>query len=452
MPKILIDILPAKGHLHATLKMASILKSGGFNVVYGSQSVLQKDVEKHGFNFFQIPVVLITNINFINGITSLKYIFHNFFESLSNSKLQSAKRTISEFEKNIVEINPNIVLLDEQTALKVFLYEKLGIPVIVFQTKPDTRRIKSIPPFTSYYLPFKNKVSDAYCNLLWKMKVSKLKFNKWHGQIISLGQNNYSILKKIFKKFGFNVAGRIDLERSFSIGVKGVTRVIISPKAFDFPHSDIEGTYRVGPLADVKREGKITMRRYQPLLSRMEKERPGSFVVYCSMGTITAGFKKKVKRFFMNMAEVARLNPGFLVIISTGKDFDINELFPAPDNLFIFDHVPQVDLLQYCNVMVTHGGMNSITECVFCEVPMLVYPLSPNWDQPGNSARVVYHGLGLRGKINKDSAKTISNKLNQIKSKTSFYKKNVLDMKEKFEETNNSDEVIEIILNKTKQK
>ncbi len=76
---------------------------------------------------------------------------------------------------------------------------------------------------------------------------------------------------------------------------------------------------------------------------------------------------------------------------------------------------------------------------------MLVYPLSRKWDQPGNSARVVYHGLGLRGRIESDSAKTISKKINQLIENYQYYKDNVLRMKQKFEEKNNSTEVVNII-------
>ncbi|WP_225587439.1 glycosyltransferase [Methylomonas fluvii] len=58
--------------------------------------------------------------------------------------------------------------------------------------------------------------------------------------------------------------------------------------------------------------------------------------------------------------------------------------------------------------MITHGGPNSIKECIFFGVPMIVFPL---WfDQPGNVARVTYHGLGLKGDF-----KTINgNKLREL--------------------------------------
>jgi UDP:flavonoid glycosyltransferase YjiC (YdhE family) len=149
--------------------------------------------------------------------------------------------------------------------------------------------------------------------------------------------------------------------------------------------------------------------------------------------------------FFKKIRLVAQQNSTDLFVLSTGKGLDIGEIFPAPDNLYVFDYVPQVDLLQYCDIMITHGGINSITECVFYGVPTLNYPLSLEWDQPGCAARATYHKVGLMGKINKDSAKTISQKLNKIKTNYDFFKKNVTDMREKFKEKNNSNEIIEII-------
>ena len=44
--------------------------------------------------------------------------------------------------------------------------------------------------------------------------------------------------------------------------------------------------------------------------------------------------------------------------------------------------------------MVTHGGLNSVMECVYLGVPMVIVPGLR--DQPGNSARAVHHGLAVR--------------------------------------------------------
>lgn len=446
MPKILIDILPAKGHFHATLKIATKLRDAGYEVVYGSQDYLKNEIEKFGFRFVPLPMIYVVKVNFRARVSKLHRIATFFYWFISQEKVLKSLNDIKDFKSAIDEIKPDIVLLDEQEALKALFYDSNKSKIVAFQTKPDTRKINGLPPFTSSYLP-NRRFSRFFSNMLWTAKLFNYRFSYLFNKTLTFGQDNFSVLKKIDKKIDINLNERVDIKRSFGVGVKNIPRLVISPASFDFPHSEKDGVFRIGPLVDIQREGKITQPRYINLLKRLEttEESNKDFVVYCSLGTITAKFKREVKKFFKKIAKVALSNTNCLFIISTGTDFDISELFPAPDNLFIFDYVPQVELLKYCNLMITHGGMNSITECVYNNIPMLIYPLSPRWDQPGNAARAVYHGLGLCGKIKRDSVRSISKKLNIIKSKYSFYQKNVISMKEKFEENNNSDQILKII-------
>ncbi len=440
MAKILIDILAAKGHYHATLKMAKLLKEANHSIIYALKYDFKNDIERQGFIYFPpipIPAPIKTKIG----------------ENIdSNKKSTLKKEWIKEFELLILKIKPDIVLLDEQVAFKSALYSIYKVPTILLQTKPDTRRIKGIPPFFHYYLPRKIIINNFYCDLLWKKRKIRARINLIIRLNLLKNRDPLSICNSIVSSYGYNFNKYIDLERSFGIGIKGLPRIILSPKAFDFPHNEEKLTHRIGPLVNVKREGKIKHPRYNVLVKKIEKfknSRKGS-IIYCSMGTITKSDLKRCNVFFQRMVKVARYNPFDLVILSTGEHFDINTLLPLPENMLVFEHLPQIDLLQKCDIMITHGGMNSITECVFCEVPMLVYPLSRHWDQPGNSARVVYHSLGLRGRIEKDSVNKISNKLNLIKMNYDSYKDNVVKMKRQFEKENNSNQIVEIILNTVK--
>ena len=98
------------------------------------------------------------------------------------------------------------------------------------------------------------------------------------------------------------------------------------------------------------------------------------------------------------------------------------------DNIFIFKNVPQLKVLKNCNLMINHGGMQSITECIMFGVPMLSYPLT--LDQPGNTARIKFHKIGLIGNIKKDSVKTIQYKVEKLLN-SYLYKINIEVMKDK---------------------
>jgi len=447
MLKILIDLLPARGHFHAILKIATKLKDAGYDVVFGSDLSMQQDIEKFGFSFVELPDVPVTKVNFANRFSKQNKSITYFYWFLTREKYRKSKKDVSIFHHVIQKIKPDLILLDEQVAIKAVLYEMIDFRVVAFQTKPDTRKINGLPPFTSFYLPNGKLTGKIYSNGIWLLKLLKYKFNCLYNRTLSSGQDNFSILKRIGEDFNIDISRRIDIKRSFGVGIKGLSRLIISPAAFDFPHPEKEKVYRIGPLIDIKRDGVISEARYSSLLSRIEatKKDKDGFVVYCSLGTISSNYKREVTRFFKKMVLVSKSNTDCLFILSTGKDFDVNDIYPIPDNLFVFDFVPQVNLLNYCDLMITHGGMNSITECIYNDVPMLIYPLSLKWDQPGNSARAVFHGLGLRGKLRKDSARTISEKLNRIKTDYDFYKKNVMEMKMRFEQKNQSDELLEVI-------
>ena len=49
------------------------------------------------------------------------------------------------------------------------------------------------------------------------------------------------------------------------------------------------------------------------------------------------------------------------------------------DNVHIFTFVRQLQVLKHADVFITHGGLNSIREAVHTEVPMLLFPVHPEY-------------------------------------------------------------------------
>jgi zeaxanthin glucosyltransferase len=445
MSKILIDILPALGHFNSSLKLVKMLQSAGHQVIYLNQG-LKAELAKYGLSScdtgFDIPPVLLQK-----GEAGLRMTFKNYFRPANPQKRIKIQEDLNEFKKFLKQLAPDLVLLDEQNMLKAIYYEICKVPVVCLQSKPDPLKSSNIPPFTSSFVPSTLLASRLYCELLWIIKTLRNHYRLKILQLNSKKTDIYSITLQIALQHDIDLKGRITLRRGYDVGVNGIPRFILSPAAFDFPHPAREGTWYIGPLIDINREQDIKIARYKVLLSRITsfKNQNSGFVVYCSLGSQNKSYLKKVERFFKRLMDVARKNPDDLFVISLGEELDVGQLFPVPDNLYAYRvrDLPQADLLRHCDIMITHGGCNSLTECIFREVPTLNYPLY--WDQPGCAARVVYHKLGLKGSISRDSSRTISRKLNYLKLNHSQYKKNVLLMKTRFKKNNNSKEALEII-------
>lgn len=431
MKTVLFDIYPSSGHIHPTLKMASILASEGSRIIYALPHEQQSLVGKYGFKTcLYIPWL------------DLK---KNTFQKNCNPEIEIDE--LADMKSRLDKMKPNLIILDEQNAPKAILYKILNYPVALTQVMPDQVREKQIPPFTSYCLPTSSRISGFYVGMLWRKKMASVLLRRYYNKIKTRKNDAYSPIDAITKKHGILLNQAVDFYTSFNPIIKEVPRFIISPKAFDFPQPETDKVYRIGPLVNINREKKIELPRYSVLMRRISQieNNEERKVIYVSMGTVSNYDIKRCTKFLKRIVEVVRLNPQHLFVLSSGKFFDVSCLLLLPDNLMVFETVPQVDLLQKCDIMITHGGMNSITECVFTETPMLVYPLSRKWDQPGNSARVVYHNIGLRGRIERDSAKTISKKITKLVKEYTFYKENIVKMKELFEMHNNSTQIVDII-------
>jgi UDP:flavonoid glycosyltransferase YjiC (YdhE family) len=78
-------------------------------------------------------------------------------------------------------------------------------------------------------------------------------------------------------------------------------------------------------------------------------------------------------------------------IVSKGPLHTEIELAP---NMWGAEFVPQTSVIPLVDLVVTHGGNNTTTECLHFGKPMIVLPLF--WDQYDNAQRMAELGLGAR--------------------------------------------------------
>jgi zeaxanthin glucosyltransferase len=118
--------------------------------------------------------------------------------------------------------------------------------------------------------------------------------------------------------------------------------------------------------------------------------RPGVPLVYCAFGGQAFRYPR-VRQFLELLAEVvAHRN----IDVILAADEELVRGIALPPAIHRLSWAPQRSILQGADLFITHGGLSSIKEAVWEGVPMLVVPQA--YDQHGNAARVVFHGLGDR--------------------------------------------------------
>ena len=78
-------------------------------------------------------------------------------------------------------------------------------------------------------------------------------------------------------------------------------------------------------------------------------------------------------------------------IVSKGPQAELYEL---ADNMWGEEFVPQPAILPLVDLVITHAGNNTTTECFHHGKPMIAMPVF--WDQHDNAQRVDETGFGVR--------------------------------------------------------
>ncbi len=109
-------------------------------------------------------------------------------------------------------------------------------------------------------------------------------------------------------------------------------------------------------------------------------------LVYVSLGSLGSADVALMKR----LVDVLGRTP-HRYVVSKGPE---HEEFELADNMVGAEFLPQVSILPHVDAVITHGGNNTTTECMWFGKPMLVLPIF--WDQHDNAQRVHETGYGLR--------------------------------------------------------
>jgi MGT family glycosyltransferase len=109
-------------------------------------------------------------------------------------------------------------------------------------------------------------------------------------------------------------------------------------------------------------------------------------LVYLSLGSLASADVELMRR----LVDVLSRTP-HRYIVSKGPQAELYEL---ADNMVGAEFLPQPAILPQVDLVITHGGNNTVTESWYFGKPMVVLPVF--WDQYDNAQRVDELGLGVR--------------------------------------------------------
>jgi MGT family glycosyltransferase len=153
-----------------------------------------------------------------------------------------------------------------------------------------------------------------------------------------------------------------------------------TPKEFDFPGIPWPAQFHyTGPFHDD--EGR------EPVPFPWDKltDKP---LIYASLGTLVNGREDLYKHILEAVGPLEDVQ----VVLSVGKNIDLENLGPIASNTIVVRSAPQIELLKRAALCITHAGLNTTLESLAQGVPMVAIPIA--YDQPGVAARIAHHGTG----------------------------------------------------------
>ncbi len=161
------------------------------------------------------------------------------------------------------------------------------------------------------------------------------------------------------------------------IGVSPWLNLYLSPRELDYPRG-APPPGRWLALESCVRGGEAPWPRADP-----GDPRP---LVYLSLGSLGSADVELMQQLIDNLAG----HDAIELVVSLGPQ---HELLRVPSHVHGSEFLPQTSILPQAAAVLTHGGNNTVTECLHFGCPMVVLPLF--WDQYDNAARVHETGLGV---------------------------------------------------------
>lgn len=389
MARIAISAVALTSEMNDALTFASRLRARGHHVTFVGMPDCESYLEGSGFPFVPIFADWFPAGTMAAWLASEK-------RSLKEQLLEFRRATrvnrehlrfLAEgghevFTRCIRDIHPDMLLIAGGSHPNwALLAHHTGVPCAYLSTQLPQAHEDGVPPLGSSLIPSESWASQARIRLeWWRMSAGRTLMDRslaWSD----LRFDWIAALQQLSRALG-NPPDFLNVRAP--LPVVHIPYLTLCPEIFEFP--------RRAPSSLVHYiEPCISLDRPSPPFD-FDRLLPDCPLAYVSLGTISSN-----RRFYEVVLETFRRLPGWQLVMSVGKLHAPESFQDLPKNAILVQYAPQLKLLERARLFISHGGMGSVKEAIFYKVPTIQFPVGA--DQPGNTARVVYHGLGVKGEL-----------------------------------------------------
>lgn len=428
-----VFVLPNIGGMNACLKLASDLRDRGHHVYFLGLEDSEQHIRSNGFEFVSVfrkhfPKgyyaehlmldALPFGLGLFRAIKDIKARFRSFFEDTLNLGADEFLETLKVMKIDLVILASGDVYME----WPAILARAANIKSIYFHDGSYTCEEQGIPPHWTTYIPTGSLRSRVRIVLLWKWDKLKRTVTLSAYKAFNLDFGFSSFSRRLAQKYGHDLSVERVLRGK---RIPRLVELIPCPPKFSLPGArEISGRYYIEPSIYLDIE--------EPVFP-WAQIRADAQLVYCTMGTAVWFGKKRYRVFYQFVGDTAANMPGWDWVVATGHSLNVQELEHLPSNLVAVNYAPQVELLKRATIVICHGGTNTVKQCIYFGVPMIVFPVGVDSgaDSPGNAARIVYHGLGVIGDWRKLNASYLEQLVRVVES-SSFIRSQIKIMQREF--------------------
>ena len=403
--------------LYKSVELARRLGADGHRVVFAGSSDARRLVEDQGLEL--LPLEPSRYEEFLEadaaaGLTSR--ILH--LRDRRRRALDSL--AVAGFARAVDELDPDLVLINGEMHEHILAIAGTSRRIALVNTFASIWRRPGLPPPNRLVRPGVGwRGSRLAIRLLWlELRLRKLLRSWWH-RIRRVGCDRVSLLRLLARRAG------VDFRRETDAGqwlipftYRRLPVLSLQALEFEFPHRPPRRVHFVGPMVLASRVDRplpeADAARLEAILARSRRAGGERSLILAGFGSVLSAEVSLLRRLLGVVAE----RPDWELLVSLSGRLAAAELGRLPARVHAFDWVPQVRVLEHADAAVTHGGVNTINECVLAAVPMLIY-CGFETGMAGDTARVVHHGIGIAGD-RRDDTRVIRARLDRLLSEPRF--------------------------------